>query len=58
MVNNYILQEVLDRIEAKYGDLTSERGCYISTDNGHQWLSVADIVSIIERVDTMYDDED
>ena len=58
MANNYILQEVLDRIEAKYGDLANERGCSVYTDNGYAWLSVADIVAIIERVDAMYDDED
>lgn len=57
MANNYILQEVLDRIEARYGDLTNERGCSVSTDNGYVWLSVADIVNIIERVDAMYDED-
>lgn len=58
MANNYILQEVLDRIEARYGDLTNERGCSVHTDNGYVWLSIADIVGIIERVDAMYNDED
>lgn len=58
MANNYILQEVLDRIEAKYGNLTDERGCSVSTDNGWEWLSIANIVDVIERVDAMYDDED
>jgi hypothetical protein len=58
MANNYILQEVLDRIEAKYGDLNNERGCSVYTENGYVWLSVADIVQIIERVDAMYNDED
>lgn len=56
MVNNIILQEVLDRIEATYGDLTDERGCSVSTDNGWAWLSVANIVEIIERVDSMFED--
>ena len=54
-MDNIILQEVLDRIEAKYGDLTNERGCFISTENGHEWLSVAEIVEIIERVDGMFE---
>lgn len=57
MMNNIILQEVLDRIEALYGDLTDETGAYIRTDNGYEWLSVANIVEIIERVDSMFDDE-
>lgn len=56
ILNNVILQEVIDRIEAKYGDLTDERGCYVSTDDGHAWLSVANIVDIIERVDRMFED--
>lgn len=55
MMNNIILQEVLDRIEAQYGDLTNESGCSISTDNGWAWLSVANIVEIIERVDRMFE---
>lgn len=57
ILNNVILQEVLDRIEAKYGDLEDERGCSVSTDNGWTWLSVANIVEIIQRVDEMFDDE-
>lgn len=56
MMSNAILQEVLDRIEAQYGELDNERGCYISTDNGHAWLSVANIVDIIERVDRLFED--
>ena len=56
ILNNVVLQEVIDRIEAQYGDLTDERGCYVSTDNGHAWLSVANIVDIIERVDRMFED--
>ena len=54
-MNNIILQEVLDRIKAKYGDLDNECGAYISTDNGYQWLSVANIVEIILRVDKMFE---
>lgn len=42
--------EALDRlkvlIEKKYGTIDDERGCYV---NG-QWLSVADIVALIEEV--------
>jgi hypothetical protein len=57
ILNNVILQEVLDRIEAKYGDLENECGCSVSTDNGWAWLSVANIVEIIQHVDEMFDDE-
>jgi hypothetical protein len=56
ILNNVVLQEVLDRIEAKYGDLEDEGGCSVSTDNGWEWLSVANIVEIIQRVDEMFED--
>lgn len=56
ILNNVILQEVLDRIEAQYGDLENECGCSVSTDNGWAWLSVANIVEIIQRVDEMFED--
>ena len=55
ILNNVILQEVLDRIEAKYGDLENITGAYISTENGYEWLSVANIVEIILRVDSMFE---
>lgn len=55
ILNNVVLQEVIDRIEAQYGDLDNERGAYISTDNGYRWLSVANIVDIIRRVDEMFE---
>ena len=55
ILDNVILQEVLDRIEAQYGDLNDETGCYIRTDNGHKWLSIAEIVDIIQRVDKMFE---
>jgi predicted AAA+ superfamily ATPase len=40
-----------EKIELKYGDLEDESGCYISTDHGWEWLSVADIVTLIEEAD-------
>lgn len=55
ILNNIILQEVLDRIEAKYGDLENITGAYVSTDNGYEWLSVANIVEIVLRVDEMFE---
>lgn len=55
ILDHVILQEVLDRIEARYGDLENECGAYISTDNGYEWLSVANIVEIILRVDEMFE---
>lgn len=36
-----------EKIEEKYGSLTDEFGCYI---NG-QWLSVKDIVDLIDECD-------
>lgn len=40
-------EELLEAIERKYGDLDDEGGCYVSTDRGYAWLSVKDIVDII-----------
>ena len=40
-------EELLNAIERKYGDLNDEGGCYVSTDNGYEWLSVKDIVDVI-----------
>ena len=51
MARNQILQEVLDKIKARYGDLNYDCGAYVSTDRGYRWLSVAKIVEIIESVD-------
>ena len=39
--------ELLEALERKYGDLTDKCGCSVSTENGWEWLSVADIVDII-----------
>jgi hypothetical protein len=49
-------EELLELLEEKYGDLTDDSGCSVSTDNGWEWLSVADIVDVINKC-TEYDDE-
>lgn len=56
MAKNEVLREVLKVLENQYGDLNNQRGCYVANDNtGHyEWLSVADIVRIIEEVDESY----
>lgn len=41
-------EELLEALESKYGNLNDERGCSVSTDNGWEWLSVADIVKVID----------
>ena len=46
--------ELLELLEQKYGDLTDECGCSVFTDNGWEWLSVADIVNVINSC-TEYD---
>lgn len=38
--------ELLEKIEDKYGNLNSPVGCYAGNN---EWLSVKDIVSIIEE---------
>ena len=52
MIKNEVLQKVVDKIEARYGDLDNDCGAYVSTDNGYEWLSVSKIVSIIKSVDS------
>lgn len=54
MVKDELLQEVLNRIEKKYGDLNDICGCNVHTDNGYEWLSVSKIVEIIVSVDEDY----
>jgi hypothetical protein len=55
MVKDEALRELLERIEVKYGDLDNTRGCAISTDKGYEWLSIANIVELIEEVDREFD---
>lgn len=40
-------EELLKEIERKYGDLNDEGGCYVSTEKGYSWLSIKNIVDII-----------
>lgn len=39
--------ELLKTLEKKYGDLTDNSGCSVPTENGWMWLSVYQIVKII-----------
>lgn len=39
--------ELLQMLARKYGDLTDNCGCSVSTEHGWSWLSVANIVEII-----------
>ena len=48
-------EEVLEALKKKYGDLDNTCGCSVSTGNGYQWLSVADIVDIIESCEEYED---
>jgi hypothetical protein len=56
MARNELLQILLEKLEAKYGDLDDRCGCNVSTDHGWEWLSVADIVDVIMEVDEEYED--
>lgn len=38
------VDKLKDKIEAKYGDLDDEMGCYINNN----WLSVKDVVDLID----------
>lgn len=50
-------EELLEAIERKYGDLNDECGCSVYVNEKYEWLSVKDIVDIINDCCT-YDDED
>lgn len=39
--------ELLEAIERKYGDLNDECGCSVFANGNYEWLSVKDIVDII-----------
>lgn len=45
-------KELLKEIEEKYGDLTNESGCSVSTDNGFEWLSLSNIVELVHCCET------
>ena len=57
MANNEIIQALLEMLETKYGDLTDNNGCYSynARTNEYEWFSIAEIVSVINEVDEMYD---
>ncbi len=48
-MNNEVLQQLKDALERRYGSLENSSGCVI---NG-SWLSVENIVSMIDRVDRL-----
>lgn len=50
-------EELLELIERKYGSLDDECGCSVFVNGEYEWLSVKDIVDIINDC-TEYDDED
>jgi len=50
-------EELLEAIEGKYGDLNDECGCGVYVNGKYEWLSVKDIVDIINDC-CEYDDED
>ena len=49
-------QELLELLEQKYGDLTDECGCSVHVNGEWEWLSVADIVRLIEEC-SVYDED-
>ena len=50
-MKNEILEYLKERLIEKYDDLEDESGCSIYTVHGPEWLSVAEIVKIIDEVD-------
>ena len=41
-------EELLDLLAEKYGDLTDDCGCSIFNGEDYEWLSVKDIVRVIQ----------
>lgn len=50
-------EELLELLEKKYGDLNDECGCSVYVNGDYVWLSVKDIVDVINDC-TEYDDDD
>ena len=47
-----VLEYLLEMLERKYGDLEDNSGCYCRNEFGEsEWLSVKEIVRLIERAD-------
>lgn len=42
-------EELLELIEKKYGDLNNECGCSVFVNGKWEWLSIKDIVDIINE---------
>lgn len=46
------LEYLKEMLERKYGDLEDNAGCYCRNEYGEaEWLSVAEIVRLIDRAD-------
>ncbi len=46
------LEYLLELLEKKYGSLEDDTGCYLRNEYGEaEWLSVAEIVRLIETAD-------
>ena len=51
-------EELLQAIEEKYEDLTDECGCSVRTSNGHEWLSISNIVELVHGCEIRDDDNE
>ena len=50
-------EELFERLKNKYGNLNDECGCSVYVNGEYEWLSVSDIVDIINDCEE-YDDID
>lgn len=50
-------EELLELLKEKYGNLNDECGCSIFINGEYEWLSVKDIVNVINECEE-YDEED
>ena len=49
--------ELLEVLKNKYGNLDNNGGCYVLVNDEYVWLSVADVVAVIDEC-MVYDEDD
>lgn len=50
-------EELLNALRSKYGNLDDDCGCSVYVNDEYEWLSIKDIVDVINSCGE-YDDED
>ena len=50
-IRNEAIEYFLELLEEKYGDLTDDCGCYVSTGHGNEWMSILQIAKLAKQAD-------